>query len=368
MSESNVDATAEMDVDAIPDQKAARIEKEKQGLLDSLASGDFSTMKAKVAGVLNLYPSTRNSDVALAIKYWELFQPDIFNATAIHPRDLFKLERFHLIVRARAKIQNQYQLFLADEGVRHHRKHREEDMREAVMEDSHPRPLIRVFSDETGKNDSYVIVAAVWALTGRAEFSVSQAIDSWQQKSIWNKREVHFARFGKGDLDTLSEYIDVISANREFLSIKLAAVERARTRRPIEEVVRKLHEFMLIRGLEHELRTNRISLPREVEMTVDHEQSLDAFVLSEMHRNILGITAPVYGDAITLRPIAVASSRKSKMIQLADVLAGAVNRKLNHVGERNHKDEMADLIIDKLGIGLEREDIPDLDSTALFVV
>jgi hypothetical protein len=56
------------------------------------------------------------------------------------------------------------------------------------------------------------------------------------------------------------------------------------------------------------------------------------------------------------------------MIQLADLIAGAVNRRLNHRGDRNFKDEMADQIIEELGLKLEEENLPDLDAAALFRV
>ena len=102
--------------------KNFKLDREKIELLASLASGNFSTQKAKVAAVLNLYPKARNSDITLSLKYWEMFQPDFFNKTGIKPENLFKLERMHFIARARAKIQNEYGLLTADEKIRNHRK------------------------------------------------------------------------------------------------------------------------------------------------------------------------------------------------------------------------------------------------------
>lgn len=92
--------------------------KSKKKLLSSIAAADFSSLKPRVAYVLNLYPHTRNSDISLSLKYWEIFQPDLYKDTGILPKDLFKLERLHYIVRARAKIQNEYELFLADSEIK----------------------------------------------------------------------------------------------------------------------------------------------------------------------------------------------------------------------------------------------------------
>lgn len=349
-------------------QKKARLEKEKSDLLASLASSDFTAMKTKVAAILNLYPHARNSDVALAIQYWETFQPEIYKASGILPKDLFKLERLHYIVRARAKIQNEYGLFQADEKIRTHRKHREEDMYESVIEDSVPRKVVHIFADETGKTQEFVMVAAVWVLTGRAIFTVTQAITEWQKKSLWVNREAHFAKFGKGDIETLADYLGIIQENREFLSFKAIAVEKSKTKRSIEEVVVKLHEHMLIQGAEHEILNNRIDLPRMIELSVDEEQSLDSFTLAEMKQRIDENFQRTYDGKLVLASAQTASSRKSPLVQLADIVAGALNRRLNHKGDRNYKDEMADMIIDKLGLTLNEGSLHGLDSAALFRV
>lgn len=348
--------------------KVIRREKEKRELLASLASSDFSTTKTKVAGLLNLYPQARNSDVILALKYWETFQSDIYNANGILPQDLFKLERLHYIVRARAKIQNEYGLFQADDKIRGHRKNREEKMHEAVLEDVAPRRMVHIYADETGKNQDFVIVAAVWVLSGRSVFTVTQAIQAWQRNSLWCKREIHFAKFGKGDLEPLQDYLRIIQENREFLSFKLIAIKKAQTRRKIEEVVVKLHEHMLTRGAAHEISSGRIDLPREIDLTVDEEQSLDPFILSEMKQRISEEYERSYGKKLLLSTVQTASSRNSPLVQLADLVAGAVNRRLNHHGDRNIKDEMADMIIQHLELTLEETGLPELDATALFRV
>ncbi|WP_368086245.1 DUF3800 domain-containing protein [Nitrosospira multiformis] len=56
----------------------------------------------------------------------------------------------------------------------------------------------------------------------------------------------------------------------------------------------------------------------------------------------------------------------SPLVQLADLVAGAVNRRLNHNGDRNSKDQMADLIIEQLELSLDKADLPELDAAALF--
>lgn len=54
------------------------------------------------------------------------------------------------------------------------------------------------------------------------------------------------------------------------------------------------------------------------------------------------------------------------MILMAGLIAGAVNRRLNNRGELNYKDDMADRIIDELGLTLQEKQLPGLDAAALF--
>ena len=364
MSE-NGDQEKTEDVDP---KKLAKIEKEKKDLLASLAGADFSKQKTKVAYILNLYPKARDSDITLTLKYWETFQPDIFNPHGILPKDLFSLERMHYLVRARAKIQNEYHLFTANSEVKRFRRKHEEKMSEEVLTDAVARKVVNVYADETGKTQDYVIVSSVWVLTGRAVFTVSQAITKWKEQSRWDKREVHFTKFGKQDFETLKEYLGVIVQNREYLSFKSIAVERSKTKRSIEDVVTKLHEHMLLRGTEHEISNNRIGLPQKIEVTLDNEQSLDAITLEELKQRVNSEYSNKYKNDVEVSQIETISSRNSPLVQLSDLTAGAINRKLNHKGGRNFKDEMAELVIEMLDLQLSENDIPGLDVSALFKI
>lgn len=349
------------------EKKQAKIAKEKAKLLTSLAAGDFSDQRTRVAMILNLYKQARNSDVVLALKYWETFNADVYHEEGILPADLFKLERIPIIVRARAKIQNEYGLFQADEGIRQKRRGKEEEMFAAVIEDVAPAPTIQVYADETGKTGAFVIVGAVWVLNGRAVWTITDAIDKWKKNSVWAQREVHFAKFGRNDLEPLKEYLTVVRAHREYLSFKLIAFERAKTRRNIEEIVAKLHEHMLLRGVRHEAESGRVTLPRDVRMTLDEEQSLDKIALDEMKGRLEATLRRDFPDQVSISEIVTISSKKSALVQLADLIAGAANRRLNPQQERGYKDEMADYVMEELGLVLADDNVPGLDAAAMFV-
>jgi hypothetical protein len=351
-----------------PIARKLRLEKEARELQASLNDGVMSDVKTKVAWVLNMFPPTRNSDVSLTLKYWELFHSDLFNPTSMNPRTLFKMERETNIARMRAKIQNEYNLFPADEHVRRRRRELQEDVQEAVVEDKPGRNVVLVFADETGKNAEFVCVAAVWVLTGYTLFKLTQAIDLWQDTSPWAKKESHFTDLKNSQVIALGEYLRIVRKHREFLSFKVIGFERSTTKRKIDEIIMKLHEYMLIHGAKHEVDNNRIKLPHDIRLTVDAEQSLDTIACADMKSHIAAAYKTSYGDDLTIEDVSTISSHQSELVQLADVIAGAVNRRKNNKGERNHKDDMADMIITQLDIQLERDDVPGVDaSTWLYL-
>ncbi len=344
-------------------EKARRLEIEAEDLQASLASANLDNLKTRVAWVLNYHQETRDSDVSLALKYWESFQPELYNSTSLVPRDLFKLERMTNITRVRAKIQNEYMLFPASDGVRNRRRQMEEDVAEAVVDDKPGRNVVNIFSDETGKTQDYICVVAAWVLTGHSVWKLSQAIWKWKTASPWANGELHFKHFKKDQLPALHGYLDVIVSNREFLSFKAIALQKSTTSRHVDDVVHRLHEFMVTEGVKHEVDNNRIRLPHEVTLTIDSEQSLDKITCADIRRRIAQDLRVNYNDNLTIADVAAVTSHSSPMIQLADVVAGAVNRRKNFDGDRNYKDEMADAIFERLNIQLEPGDVPGLDAT-----
>lgn len=233
----------------------------------------------------------------------------------------------------------------------------------AAVEDQPSSKVIFVFADETGKTSEYVSVAAAWILDAYELFRVSQAIGRWQEKSLWSNSEVNFSEFKTHHESALPEYLDVISEQRAFLSFKAISMKRVGLSRSATEIVHRLHEFMLTRGVEHEIYNKRITLPRHIQLTVDEDNSLDAIAIADIESRVKTEFKNSYSDNLVLTSMVSANSARSEMLQLADVIAGAVNRRLSSSDE-NHKTRMADMIIDRLNIQLTEDDVPDLDATA----
>ena len=81
----------------------------------------IKTLKARVRAILEEYPDTRNSDIALTIRIWNVFYPDKVcpmpfgddgkRVDFVAVDDLFKLPREDNVKRCRAYWQNTRKMF-----------------------------------------------------------------------------------------------------------------------------------------------------------------------------------------------------------------------------------------------------------------
>lgn len=327
-------------------RKVIQKEKEVSQIWSALASGSYATKRDRVAYLLNIYPETRKSDITLALRYWETFQSDYYNNGQIDRNNLFKLERQTIISRLRAKIQNEYELFLPDENIVRRRRQREEDIKEELLADRPPSNLIQVFADETGKKATFLILGSVWFLNPSrvATFQASVAALA-EDKGI--RGEFHFTEAKRQHVEAYKAFIDLAAANAEYMSLK--AIMTPRPDKEIERCVMRLLRLHLIKGFQHEINSGRISLPRRVQVTLDQGATVSALAREELRLQINQEFKTIGGEASELERLQEVDSKHSAAIQLADILSGALNRRFNGQNEqRNFKDDLADYALQKL--------------------
>jgi hypothetical protein len=342
-------------------KKAARIAKSRAKLLENLDAGNFKQLQTKVAHILNIYPDTRNSDITLALKYWETYQYNVFDGEYIGKRDLFKLERQVDITRARAKIQNEYKLFMAKDEIRHHRKKNEKEMVDTMRSQTvSPIKKLHVFSDESGKNQDYFVVGSVWVLQANQLAILAQKIDTWKTENGYKGKEIHFKKIKKNDVDRIKNFINLIADNSSYLGFKFITVKNSEVNRSPSETLAKLIEIMLHKGIEHETTTKRVSANTVVKVNLDNESSLDALALQDLEHNV---KTKLTSSNLTseLESITTIKSHLSNFIQIADLIASAIGRKLNNPDSSGDKDVVADYLINQLSLNLDNEsDIADM--------
>lgn len=352
-------------MDATPskeEQKKLARERNRQREIDAINwainSSIYSTKRDRVACLLNMYPDCRDSDMTLTLKYWEIFQEDLYKNEKLTPYLLFKLERLTTIARLRAKIQNDYGLFLGNAEVRNKRRQREEEIRTEVLNDPAPPRLIHVFADETGKNEEFVIVGSVWFLNMAKAVHFQSKYQNFKEK-IGFRGEFHFSELKNGTLEAYRSFIDFAQQHRDFVSFKAIATHRKGNSRPIEEVISKLCFLLLIEGFEHELTSGRITAPRRIQLVVDKSGGPDSIGKDDLERSTSRELKEKYGDGSFLEKVTEIDSKESAAIQLADLISGALNRKINHPESGGAKDQLADYILKTLDLNLDESVVDD---------
>ena len=328
--------------------KEAKIEEERKELIQRVSSFNISTDRDRVAWLLNCYPETRDSDIALQLKYWETFQSAIYSGGPISPDDLYRLKRLTTLSRARAKIQNEYKLFNASPEVRRKRGTLAEEEKEKALEDKPNYPVFIVYMDDSGKNANHLIVGSVWFL---ADFmSVFLALQNLKKQKQFN-REFHFKAIRSDTLSTYKDVIDVFLKHAHAVSFKLVTVPRTGIS-DITKALTDLYYHTLVRGIEHEHETDRAPLPRKLQVWIDAEEaSLDRVRLANLDDRLRQAAKTRFNEEVIVDGVEAGESKTNLMLQVADLLAGSVNRIVNRSGVgATPKDEFAEYLLRALGV------------------
>lgn len=343
--------------------KAAKTQREIAAIHAAITSCIYVTKRDRVAGLLNMFPECRDSDVSLTIRYWQTFQSEIDTSKEIAPQTLFKLERLTTIARLRAKIQNEYGLFPASEGIKRKRRKNEEEVRDDMLSDRAPPRLISIFADEAGKQDEFILIGSVWFLNPMKGAMFQHKVNKLREsRNI--KNEFHFSRCGRQDVENYKAFVDLVCQEREFIGFKAIAAERRGSSRNIEEVLCDLYCLMALKGFEHEVASGRVDLPRRISLTLD-EGGLTSIGSEMLRQKLLAFLNRTYGQNVTLDNVSELGSKSSAALQLADLITGVASRKLNHRGEHAFKDELADYATERLGLNFSDSIVND-DSFALI--
>jgi hypothetical protein len=348
------------------EQQEREREERRVRLLDVVASSTPETLEHRVAWILNNYPETRDSDVALQLRYWETFHYGEYNPTAITPEDLYQLPRLTSLTRARARIQNQLRLFLATEEVRRRRGTLEEEERETAVKRSKAYPVYAVYIDESGKTQSNLLMGSMWVLHGPETWRIASRLRNWRDDRKFHN-ELHFSDVKPSNLSYYKESVDLVVQSGSAVSFKVITVPRAGTG-AVQGVVPKLIYQLLVKGIEHENRSGRAPLPRNLQVWKDSEEAgYDKLILADLEDRIKVAASTQFQGKLFLDAMQAAHSKGNDLIQIADLFTGSINRVVNPPdpppSTPSAKDELSSYVISRLKISVTdtmREQYEDL--------
>ncbi|WP_051331075.1 DUF3800 domain-containing protein [Aneurinibacillus terranovensis] len=348
-------------------EKIKKRELERQRLMENLSASNFSTRITKVAYILNRYPSTRNSDVTLMIKYWNEFQGH--KGDTISTKDLYTFERLTSISRMRAKIQNEYGLFKSDEKIYRFRRNKEVIEKEMQLLTKPESASIFIYGDESGKNGaSYAIVGSVWINSQESHGSIQARLKEWKaqkkEEGVNLPSEFHFTELKKHQLNFYKEFFDLFMSHAGMASFKAVAANNKKiTTKKLDEVIFSLYYQLVHLGIEHEQQTGRITLPRDIKYFKDEDPGTDKLLLKELEQELQTRFKNYFDNQVTLASLISLKSNFSELVQIADLFTGSIARHLNQEknGSGNYKDELAEYIIRSLNLNKMFIPIEDLD-------
>lgn len=345
--------------------KTEKLEKEKQELLRKVLSGNLESKHDQVGFILNSNNSARNSDIELAWNYWLTFEGELFNGEYVTKNDLKKLTKIGSLTRSRARIQNEYKLFQADDKVKRSRGVLATKMREEAI-DEKPKGLqmYSIYIDETGKTQDFLSVGSLWIIDGFKTFLATREIKAWvDEKGI--DFEFHFTKVNRNRLDFYKEFFLKFLKLNPTVGFKIIVIDNSGIR-DISGAITDLTFHLINKGIKHENKTGRAPLPRLLQTWLDEEErGSDQLKIENLKERLSSQQI----DGLYLGDFFAVDSKDNFNIQAVDLFTAAVNRKIhNPNSEGNIKDELATYILDLLNFDVNSIDLnnSESDKSAVF--
>jgi len=343
------------------DEKKERIRRQ---ILNDAISGNIKNIRDKVAFILNNYISTRNSDIELAWIFWQTFEKAKFNGSYITKDDLFKLTKLSTLTRIRAKIQNEYKLFQANDKVKKYRGVLEEEKRNEAIDDKPSYPLYTIFIDETGKTQDYISVGSLWITDPESAFFGRSELQKWIDDNKIDS-EFHFKELRSNKLELYKEFFKKFITLIPGAGFKVIIVKRSGLKN-INAAITDLTFHLINSGVGHENDTGRAPLPRMLQVRIDdEEEGSDLLKLANIKERLVSQNI----EGLYLDSFDAIDSKGNLYIQAVDLFISSINRKLhNPINNGNHKDELADYILKLLNFdfNLLNKDNNEIDKSKIF--
>lgn len=354
--------TKEPESNEVALEKNLQTQKEKEEILNRIASRQIENIRDRVAIILNYSIEARNSDIDLAWIYWETFESDKMSGSHITREQMKVVARIPSLTRIRAKIQNEYKLFQADNNVKRYRGMLEKSKKSDAIED---KPtgigLYSVYIDETGKTQDFLSVGSLWIL--KYQVPLVMSFQNWMIEQNYNF-EFHFAELTKGKLESYKKFfIKFISMFPES-GFKLIVVKN-KGFTDKNHAISDLTYHLIIKGVEHENVSGRAPLPRRIDVCIDQKETgSDQLKVANIEERLASkrIKNLYIGEFITK------SSSQDFFLQIVDLFTGSINRKLHSQDSRNFKDDFADFVLNTLNFDLSKIDKSNtsIDNSMVF--
>jgi hypothetical protein len=327
----------------LPPQQAER----RQKMLADIANSYLANTEQRVAHILQRFPETRDSDTALCIRYWKMFQADVIERwQPLELEVLYELDRIETIGRVRRMIQNELRLFRGVEETRRARESMQAEFHEYVAAHRDSPPEIRFYLDETGNEGgkTYCGIAGVCIINWKQFEKHHAALEQWRFKQGWPET-VHFS---ETDADKVGRAVSLLQQLRSrrsgILFLGYSLVSRGRTH---EDLV-SLFIQLVLDSLKFLRDCKCLTENRSVRVIKEADPGFDSIFLHKMTKQLGEIVALEFPGQVTVLPVEAVTKGRAVLLECADLIAGGMQRRALYKG-RNPKDRLAEAVINVTG-------------------
>jgi hypothetical protein len=197
---------------------------------------------------------------------------------------------------------------------------------------------------------------------------MSEKVTKYYDLKQWKKAnginyEFHFSALSRHKLDQYKEFFSQFLVLNPTAGFKVIILDK-KGNKDFNKIFTDLTFHLLWKGIVEEDHSGRASLPRKLDVWIDEDETgSDRIKIENIKERLIAQKI----EGLDVGNIDTVSSAKNFHIQIVDLFVSSVNRKLHHVGEKNHKDEFATFVLDKLNFDLE-EYVSDgiVDNSTVF--
>ena len=338
----------------LPPEQAER----RQKMLADIANSYLANREQRVAHILQRFPETRDSDTALCIRYWKIFQADVLERwQPLELEVLYELDRIETIGRVRRMLQNELRLFRGVEDTRRAREAMQAEFHEYLAAHRDSLPEVRFYLDETGNegNKTYTGIAGVCIINWKQFEKHHAALEQWRSKQGWPET-IHFSETGADKVDRAVSLLQQLQSRRSgVLFLGYSLVARGRT----HEVLVSLFIQLVVDSLKHLRESKCLTESRSVRVIKEADSGCDSLFLRKMTKQLGEVVALEFPGQLNVLPMEAVTKGRTVLLECADLIAGGMQRRALYKG-RNPKDRLAEAVINVTGF----ED--DADAGAIF--
>lgn len=319
----------------------------RQKILADIANSYLAGTEQRVAHILQRFPETRDSDTALCIRYWKMFQADVLERwRPLELEVLLELHRIETIGRVRRLIQNELRLFRGVEDTRRAREAMQAEFHEYLTAHRDSLPEVRFYLDETGNegDKAFTGIAGVCIINWKQFEKHHAALEQWRSKQGWLET-IRFSDTGADKLDRAVSLLQQLQSRRSgilFLGYSLAS--RGRTHRDLFSLFIQL----VVDSLKYLRECRCLTSNRSVRIIKEADRGFDALFLNKMTKQLDEAVALEFPGELTVLPVEALTKGRSVLLECADLIAGGMQRRALGKG-RNPKDRLAEAVMNVTG-------------------